>query len=143
MTVAGRSRPAATVLLALVTLLNDCAGSPTAASATLAAGAWGGAHIALTVGSASSTLEFDCAHGDIPTSFTVDAGQRFELRGRFVREHGGPVREGEAPDEHPAVYRGTVAGARMTLTVQLTDSGEVVGTYALVRGSSGRIVKCR
>jgi hypothetical protein len=35
-----------------------------------------------------------------------------------------------------------MSGSVMTLTIRLTDSGELVGTFALTRGSSGRVVKC-
>jgi hypothetical protein len=72
----------------------------------------------------------------------VDAQSSFELAGTFVREHGGPVRDDEAPDLHPAVYRGSVKGDRMDLTVQLSDSSQVVGTFALIRGTPGQVVKC-
>ena len=58
------------------------------------------------------------------------------------REHGGPVRDGEVADVHPAEYTGEVRGNRMTLTVRETDSGTVVGTFTLTRGANARIVRC-
>jgi hypothetical protein len=52
------------------------------------------------------------------------------------------VQEGEVIPPRPASYSGTVDGDRMDLTVTLTDSAQVVGTYELERGSDGQIVRC-
>jgi len=114
----------------------SCGGSPSSPSTT---GQWGGDHASLTVGDATSHIEFDCAHGDFNGAITTAS---FNLAGSFVREHGGPIRQGEPPDMHPAVYGGSISGSRMTLTVRLTDTNETVGTFMLTRGSTGRIVKC-
>ncbi len=127
---------------AALSIVWSCSGSPTAASTALDPGTWGGTHVRLTVGAASSHLEFDCAHADIPSAFVLDDRDTFSLTGTFVREHGGPVRENETPDTHPATFRGTVVGSRMTLTIQLADTADVIGTFTLERGSEGRIVKC-
>ena len=116
-----------------------CSGLTTSPSAT---GTWGGAHVRATVTETASHLEFDCAHADIPSAFTLDSRSAFDLRGTFVREHGGPIRSDEKPDSHPAAFRGSVARTRMTLTIQLTDTSEVIGTFTLVHGSVGEVVKC-
>jgi hypothetical protein len=108
-----------------------CSGSPAGPSAALS-GVWGGDHIALTVAETDTHIEFDCAHGDIPGSITVDAQHTFDVPGTYVREHGGPIRVGEAPDSHPAAYVGSVTATTMALTVRLTDTNEVVGTFCLV-----------
>jgi hypothetical protein len=96
----------------------------------------------LTVTDAASHAEFDCAHGDIPSAMTVDDRHSFKVSGTFVREHGGPIQIGEAPDSHPALYFGTATGSTMALTVELTDSNTVIGTFTLTRGTPERIVKC-
>jgi len=127
---------------AALSVVGSCSGSPVSASNALAPGVWGGAHVRLTVGAASSHLEFDCAHADIPGAFVLDDRDMFSLTGTFVREHGGPVGENETADRHPAAFRGTAAGSRMTLTIQLTDTNDVAGTFTLERGSEGRVVKC-
>ena len=108
----------------------------------LMAGMWGGDHVALVVGDTSAHAEFDCAHGDIPIAVLVNDRNEFDVSGTFVRERGGPIREGELPDSHPAAYVGSVAGTTMALTVRLTDTNEVIGTFTLTRGSPGLVVKC-
>jgi hypothetical protein len=118
-----------------------CGGGPTTAS-TPPIGAWGGDHISLTISDAGSRADFDCAHGEIPNPWVVDARQAFSVRGIYVRERGGPVRIDEAPDSHPAAYAGSVTGNTMVLTVELTDTKDVVGTFTLIRGAPGRVVKC-
>jgi hypothetical protein len=108
----------------------------------LMTGMWGGDHIALTVGGTSAHAEFDCAHGDIPIAVMVDDRNEFDVSGTFTRERGGPIREGEVPDSHPAAYTASVAETTMVLTVRLTDTNEAIGTFKLTRGSPGLVVKC-
>ena len=105
-------------------------------------GRWGGPHIELVSTDSGATLEYDCAHGTMVDPVTPDGFGVFVARGVHVREHGGPIREGEIPDQHPARYVGRVEGKAMTLTVTLTDSGTELGTFRLVRGEPGRVVKC-
>jgi hypothetical protein len=105
-------------------------------------GVWGGDHIAMTITESSVHLELDCAHGDVPNPITIDARGRFSVAGTFVREHGGPIRQDEVLDARPASYTGSVASNAMTLTIQQTDTNQVIGSFALVRGAQGRVVKC-
>jgi len=105
-------------------------------------GEWGGEHMGLVVSDSGAVADFDCAHGRIDEAIAPDAGGAFEARGVFVREHGGPIRQGEREDSHPAVYTGQVKGDKMTVTIVLVDTHETVGTFTLERGSSGRVVKC-
>jgi hypothetical protein len=72
----------------------------------------------------------------------VDARHAFSVRGTFVREHGGPILVGEPPDSHPADYVGSLTADTMVLTVQLIDTKDVIGTFTLIRGAPGRVVKC-
>jgi hypothetical protein len=87
-------------------------------------------------------LEFDCAHGDTPSALTLDDRDAFMASGTFVREHGGPRVVGQVPDSHPAVYSGSVTATTMALTVELTDTGEALGMFTLLRDTPGRVVKC-
>ena len=105
-------------------------------------GAWGGDHVGLELSAAGGTLEYDCAHGTIDQAFVVDSEGRFALDGTHTREHGGPIRSEEKPEKLPARYTGTVAGDAMTLTVTLTSSNAVVGTFTLTRGRLARVFKC-
>ena len=103
---------------------------------------WGGDHVTVTVASAGAHFEFDCAHGDVGTTLVLNARGEFIATGAFFREHGGPIRQGEVPDSHPAIYDGAVAANTMILTVRLTDLAETVGSFTLTYGSPGRVVKC-
>lgn len=105
-------------------------------------GVWGGEHVTLTVNDRSSHLEFDCAHGDIPSALTAGADRTFAMSGTFVREHGGPIREDEKADVRPAMYIGRVTGQTMELTIRLIDPDTPIGTFMLTRGAPGRVVKC-
>jgi hypothetical protein len=96
----------------------------------------------MVVASAGAHFEFDCAHGNVGTTLVLDARGQFSATGAFVREHGGPIRQGEEPDSHPASYAGTVTANTMMLTVRLTDLAETIGTFTLTDGSPGRVVKC-
>src|SRR5689334_19032176 len=91
-----------------------CTGSPTPTE--LPQGRWGGEHVSLTVTAAGADLEFDCAHGRVEESLRLDARGQFSLRGVYVREHGGPVREGEPEDRRPALYLGQLEGSRLGLS---------------------------
>ena len=117
-------------------------GGTAAGPSRLPSGVWGGDHIAMSVSDPGTHLELDCAHGDIPVVPTVGRQGQFEVAGTYVREHGGPVRQGETVDSHPAVYSGAIASTTMTLTIRLSDTNETAGTFTLVSGSSGRVFKC-
>jgi hypothetical protein len=66
----------------------------------------------------------------------------FEAIGVHVREHGGPVREGERPDSIPARYVGRVTGDRMTLRVYAGSRPDTLGPFELRRGGEPRLFKC-
>lgn len=56
--------------------------------------------------------------------------------GFHVREHGGPIREGEPIDSVPATYLGSVVGDRMTLRAVVgTDT---LGPFVLQRDATHR-----
>ena len=105
-------------------------------------GEWGGEHILLTVSLSGGTVEYDCAHGTIDEPIAPDRDGNFTLSGTHVREHGGPVREDEIPDEQPAPYWGWTDGDSMRLTVTLTDTGETRGPYELRLGRAPQLFRC-
>ena len=105
------------------------------------AGTWGGDGVRLEVGERGAEVEFDCAHGSMG-KISPGRNGRFEVRGVFVRERGGPERIGGEPEGEPARYSGRVEGERMTLRVTLTDSNTDAGTFTLTRGKAGRLRKC-
>ncbi len=106
------------------------------------AGVWGGNHIRMEVSGNGATLEFDCAHGKISGPLTLDRLGRFQAKGTFSREHGGPIRENEDAATQPAKYSGAIKDKTMMLSITLTNSSESVGTFTLRQGSVGRLVKC-
>lgn len=105
-------------------------------------GQWGGQHIAMEVTDSGATIEYDCAHGRINEKISPDADGKFEAKGVHARERGGPTRQGE-DNEQPAVYRGSIKDDTLTLTVELAQNNENVGTFTLTHGKPGRIRKCR
>lgn len=115
-----------------------CAGELTAPEVV---GDWGGPHLHLILQDSGGTLEYDCAHGSIASGWTLSDGI-IDGAGEHVQEHGGPVREGEVLPSRPAAYRGHVRGDFMTLTVTLTDSAQVLGTFELQRGRAGLLRRC-
>ena len=125
-----------------VLLLLLVASMANAQKTRIATGVWGGQHINLDVGRNSATVEYDCAHGAIEGPLVVDGNGKFELRGNFTPERGGPVRAGGEPQPREATYAGTINGNTMTLTLKVADVDETE-TFTLERGKAGRLVKCK
>jgi hypothetical protein len=105
-------------------------------------GSWGGDHIHLILTEAGGRAEFDCARGSVGEPFLVDAEGKFDLEGRYVPEHPGPIHRGETADEHPARYRGSVEGDNMVLTVTVPDRNQSLGPFKLSYGKDARVHKC-
>ena len=105
-------------------------------------GRWGGDHVALDLTPAGGTIEYDCAHGGLTQPLRRGACGEFEAIGVHVREHGGPIREGERPDSVPARYVGRVTGDRMTLRVYAGSRPDTLGPFELRRGGEPRLFKC-
>src|SRR5207247_8367042 len=109
------SRPTLRLLIMIGAAGGWACGATSTGPSPVPAGVWGGDHVAMTVDSAATHLELDCAHGDIPGTIAVDARGRFDVHGAFVREHGGPIRQGEVRDRHPAKYSGSVSATAMVV----------------------------
>lgn len=124
-----------------VLLLSAAAGE--SGKARLPAGDWGGDHVRLSVTDKDATVELDCAHGAIDVPIALDREGRFDAKGVFVPEHGGPVLRDEVPKREPARYQGSLEGESMTLRILVGDSGEEIGSFRLTRGKPGRLMKCR
>ena len=104
-------------------------------------GTWGGQSISMEVTAEGAEIEFDCAHGRITEEIAPDGDGKFEVKGTFARERGGPQRMGENNDQ-PAVYRGSIKEKTMTLRIELTRNNQDLGTFTLTQGSTGKIHKC-
>jgi hypothetical protein len=96
----------------------------------------------LTVKDTGADIQFDCAHGRTEEPIVLDDAKRFDARGIFVREHGGPVKKDEAESSQPVRYKGRVDGDQMTLTVAPEDGGDDLGSFSLAKGSRGHLVRC-
>jgi len=123
-------------------LLAALAGCLEANAADTVTGDWGGQHLGLVASLNGATLEYDCATGTIATPIRPNAMGRFSVSGEHYPGHGGPVRVDEELVRRPARYDGVVRGTTMDLTVTLTDSNTVVGTFTLVYGQSPFVFKC-
>jgi hypothetical protein len=134
-----KHRAGVTTLLLLIIGASAACGS--SVTGPVRPGDWGGEHIGLAVAPSGATVEYDCARGTIDEPLVAVEG-RFTAVGTHIREHGGPVREDEIPETHPARYEGRIDGETMALEVTLTDSGEKLGLFTLVRGQSPRVFKC-
>jgi hypothetical protein len=119
-----------------------CSTIPSTPSSAVPTGTWGGDHITMTVTGAGAHLEFDCAHGDVDMVLVLGRLGQFSATGTFVLEHGGPIRQGEPPDSHPAIYDGLMTANTMTLSARVTGLEETLGPFTLMYGSPGRVVKC-
>ena len=107
----------------------------------IATGVWGGEHIRIEVGAKSATIEYDCATGVIDGPLVVDSNGHFNLRGTHRMERGGPVRQDEQPNQHPATYTGSIKGDTMTLTLKFADFD--AETFTLEKGKPGELFKCK
>ncbi len=105
-------------------------------------GAWGGDQVRLIVTSKGGTVEFACGHGSIDGALRVDAGGRFDAPGRYLREHGGPIRKDETLEAAPARYSGSLRRGLLTMVVTLSG-GEELGPFELRIGQRPRLMKCR
>jgi hypothetical protein len=103
---------------------------------------WGGDHVGLIVLATGGTLEYDCASGTIDQPVVAATNGNFIAQGTHTIGHGGPIMVGEIPDRHPARYDGWTDGETMRLSVTLTDTGQKLGDYTLVRGQSPHVFKC-
>ncbi len=96
----------------------------------------------LEVSERGAQIEYDCAHGTIDQAMTLDSSGSFDVRGIHVKERGGPIRQGERSDALAARYTGRIQDQTMTITVMLTDSKEIAGTFTLSYGKTIRLRKC-
>lgn len=123
---------------ALAALIAGC-GEITSFSISIST--WGGSHVGITVTATGGLVEYDCAVGRIDEPIVVRNG-RFDVRGVHWPGQGGPIGVDTTRAPRPARYQGSIVGSRMTLAVILTDSGESLGPFTLVRGASPNLLKC-
>ncbi len=119
-----------------------CIGSSSGGTKRAQAGPWGAMGVAMEVTESGARIEFDCAHATISEPLLLDSEGRFDVKGLYFREHGGPVREGEESRGQPVRYMGQVTGENMTLTIKPEGSDTPIVSYNLAHGKTGRLRKC-
>jgi len=105
-------------------------------------GTWGGDHIRLDVTAAGARAEYDCAHGTIDQPLVADPQGRLSVTGTHTFERGGPIRDDEAANRHPARYDGQLIDDTLQLTVTVTDTQQTLGTFTVKLGVASRLLKC-
>src|SRR3954454_4679415 len=83
---------ASLITVFILSLSLACSGQTSLLTATgskslaLAAGEWGGEHIAMTITAEGADFEFDCASGRITTPLAADAHGHFSVKGTYKVE---------------------------------------------------------
>ena len=116
--------------------------SPGAAVAPVKSGQWGGQHIAMTVASSKTEIEFDCGKATITGAIAADPDGSFSAPGTFLPQPPRPVTP-DAPASRPMRATGTVKADDMQVKIVLTDQDETVGDFSLTLGAAARLLKCR
>ena len=117
--------------------------TPVESKHRLAKGLWGGQHIRLEVTDSGATIEFDCANSTIDGPIVLDREGKFDVRGKYMPEHGGPIRRDEVSNSYSVRYVGHASDKELTLTITIPDKKETIGNFTLTHGGEGRVMKCR
>jgi hypothetical protein len=134
-------RPLMMLMLAFSSLLLQASMQAPSNTGGVAPGPWAGEHIVVDVSETGASVEFDCAHGQITESITLDRRGDFDVVGTFTPEHGGPVGRDENVPPVAVRYSGHVEGDTMGLAV--TRDKERLGAFVLTRGSPPNLRKFR
>ena len=117
--------------------------APVETNTRLAKGVWGGPHIRLEVTDSGANLEYDCANSTIAEPIVLDREGNFDVRGKYMPEHVGPISRDEESNSYSVRYVGHARDNDLTLTITIPDKKETIGTFTLTHGSEGRVMKCR
>jgi hypothetical protein len=105
-------------------------------------GAWGGAHVSLTVTDNGGTLQLGCGHGTLDHPLKLDDRGRFSVVGTFVPEPAGEAPPGDGAEKRPARYRGTLERDKLDFTVTLEgQTGR--GPFTVALGKEAKMEKCK
>ena len=103
-------------------------------------GDWGGTQASLTMTRSGGDLSYPCGAGTIDSTWTLSTDGLLAGRGQHFFG-GGPVPvQGRQP--HPALYSGIVDGDTLTLSVSVTDLGQTLGPFRLLRGGPAVVELC-
>ena len=101
-------------------------------------GTWGGDNAAMIVTGNDVHVHIACTRGNAVGPIHPDENGQFEATGTYSVDVY-PVDRGIT---HPARFSGRVVGKTMTLTVSLTDTGQVLGPVALIYAEEPRMGPC-
>ena len=101
-------------------------------------GTWGGDNAGLIVTNNDLHVHIGCTLGSATGPISADANGRFEASGTYNVD-AYPVDRGIL---HPATFSGQIVGQTMTLTVTLTDNGQVLGPVSLIYGKEPKMGPC-
>jgi hypothetical protein len=130
-------------LVTAITCMLAVAGSSQRPNEPSSDSIWGGEHIKMTVTASGAEIEFDCATGTISEPIPFDSKSEFKVKGTYLREHGGPVRENESSRAASATYSGKVENGKMHLSVTVGGKNPYQESFVLQRGHTGQVFKCR
>jgi len=128
-------------LLAACAVVAACGGTLLAPDA-IRSGRWAGPHVAMTVSSERTEIEFDCGQASVDGASALDHDGAFSVTGTFVQERPGPTTP-SGPARRPMRLSGGVKDDTMEMKVTLTDQSEEIGTFTLAFGADARLVKCK
>lgn len=106
-------------------------------------GHWGGTGVNFVVEKNSTSIEYDCAAGEISSQLKVDRRGKFAADGSHKRLYPGALRVNLQPKAQPARYEGKITGKTMRYKVTLKETGEVIGEFTAELGKEGRVRGCR
>jgi hypothetical protein len=101
-------------------------------------GTWGGDNAGMIITGNDVHVHIGCTLGNTVRPIHPDANGRFEASGTYNVD-AYPVDRGIV---HPATFSGRIVGQTMTLTVTLTDTGQVLGPVTLVYGKEPQMGPC-
>jgi hypothetical protein len=119
-------------------ILAAACGASTVALEVVPAGTWGGDNAGLLVRADGAHGHIGCTLGEIAGPIPLDSEGRFDISGVWNVD-AFPVDRGIL---HPARLTGRASGRTLTLSVRLTDTGQVLGPALLVFGREPRMENC-
>ena len=95
------------------------------------AGQWGSQQASLILQPSGGTVTYQCGAGTVDSTWSVDSDGQWLATGTHYFGGGPEPAHGRTP--HPARYTGQLHGNRLDFTVNLTDLGQTLGPFHLVR----------
>ncbi len=95
-------------------------------------GAWGGSEVSMVLSRSGGTVSYLCGEGTIDPGWTLTSSGAFSAIGVHYFG-GGPIPiSGHLP--HQAIYRRTLFGDHLRLSVTISDPEVTIGPLELIRG---------